>query len=581
MPAPPTPTTPRVLLAMPETIWVQPGETGMLHFLLRGPSGAPLPGANVTFVIVDDPETPGAEAQGATLATASGTTSAGGFCDARITAGLHTVFRVRAASANATAEAVVVVAAGVVGSVDVAPFFPVPAGNLAAATATTIEILFFDNSACRDIPPRRPPQPARTMRSVPASGAVTHYEFVSTAVAHAIFGRALDGRGRVVALGCADLPGPTLVAGGAVQIALPLIDSGPDPVGRFAVTSQLAIVPPLAAVTGLEATWRDLTDCPLDPAQRWLDCTIDALGPTSDADPLDCVPATLPGGDGPLGDALGALRGTLLAGPDGNPTACRGPKTAGGGISADAQAQGLFGSPLPPALIHLEAAADDAAHLLDELKLRSTLEIRDGALGDYAVTHTLTEIAFALPGATTDVTLLPLGLPILSTLTTGTVRGDTLVIAEHGLTVRLGTAARAAFGTLSLVRRGLPGDAAGLVAAVAALAHTDDGVSAGCAALDATLCPRAGKPNGCLAAACNVGLGVLAERLDDSFDAVDGTDLDLYLQGEAPLLDPHGNGQADRLGDPAAQAGIWYVDLRPRGGRRTLEATWEAIRDGN
>jgi hypothetical protein len=566
---------------MPETIWLQPGETGTLAFLLSGPSGAPLPGAMVSFAIFDDPAIPDAEAQGATLATTSAVTNARGRCEVRITAGVATLFRMRATSANATADAVVAVSAGDVGSVDVAPFFPAPAGARGAASATTIEILFFDNRTCLSIPPRSPPQPVRTMSSVPASGAVAPYEFVSTKVTHAIFGRAVDGRGRILALGCVDLPGPTLVAGGTVQIALPLIDSGPDPLGRFAVTSRLAIVPPLAAVSGLEATWRDLTDCPLDPAQRWLDCTIDALGPTSDADPLDCVPASVPGGDGALGDALGALRGTLLAGPDGMPTACRGPKTAGGGISADAQAQGLFGGPLPPALIHLEAAADDAAHLLDELKLRSTLEIRDGALGTYAVTHTLTEIGFVLPGATTDVTLLPLGLPVLSTLTTGTVDDDMLVIAEHGLTVRLGTAARAAFGTLSLVRRGLPGDAAGLVAAIAALAHSDDGVLAGCAALDAALCPRAGKPSGCLAAACAGGLDALATRLDASFDAVDGTSLDLYLQGQAPLLDTHGNGLADRLGDPAAQAGIWYVDLRPRGGRRTLEASWEAIRDGN
>jgi hypothetical protein len=585
--APETPlpaTTPRTLTALPETIWVQPGDMGTLPFQLRGPSNAPLPGADVTFTIVDNPDTPGADAQGATLAAASATTDADGMCQARVTAGMPTVFLVRATSADATAEATIVVAAGVVGSVDVAPFFPSPAGDHSAALATTIEILFFDNSACHDIPPRAPPQSTRRMRSVSASDAVVRYLFVSTAVSHAILGRAVDARGVVLALGCTDLPGSALVAGAAVQIALPLVDTGPDPVGTFSATSVLDVAPPLAAAATLAATWRDLTDCPLDPAQRWLDCTTDALGPTSDVDPLDCVPATAPGGDGPLGDALGALRGTPLPGPDGKPTACRGSRTSLGAVSADATVQGLFGSPLPSALVHLEAAGDDAAHLFDQVKLRSTLDLRAGATpSDVSLTHTLTELTFALPGASVDVALLPLGLPALSTQALGTIEGGLLTIAEHGFTVRLGTAGRVAFGTLGLARRGLPPDAPGLVVALAALAHSDDGSLTGCAAVDAALCPQVGRPAGCLVAACASGLGALATQLDTAFESADGEGLDLYLAGRAPLLDTHGDGRADRLGDlqVPSQAGTWTVDLRPRDGRRTIAARWEAIRGGN
>src|SRR5207302_5005683 len=83
------------LVAAPETTWVRPGETGPVAFVLSDASGSPVLGATVSFAIVDDPETPGTEAQGATLAVASATTDATGTATAQVTAGLVTVFRVR------------------------------------------------------------------------------------------------------------------------------------------------------------------------------------------------------------------------------------------------------------------------------------------------------------------------------------------------------------------------------------------------------------------------------------------------------------------------------------------------------
>ena len=585
-PSAPATTAPRTIAATPQTVWVQPGAMGTVAFTVSGPSGAPLPGAVVTFTIVDDPATPGTAAQGATLATTTATTDANGACAAHVTAGLLAVFRVRATSAGQTAEVVVVVAAGVVGTVDVAPFFPAPAGATAAAVATSVEVLFFDNKACRDLSLRAPPAPARTALAVSAAGGVARYDFVSTSVSNAVIGRALDANGVAQALGCTDLPGSALVAGGVVQAALPLVTSGPDPTGSYDATTTLQIAPALAAAASIGATWSDLTACPLDPAQRWLDCTIDALGPATANDPLDCVPATTPGADGALGDALGALRGTAVLGPDGAPTACRGSKDASDAESVDAVLAGLFGSPLPAAFVHLAAAADDAPHLFDELHLHSTLTIgaiAGAPLSAVSITHTLTSVDFVLPGATANVPLQPLGLPALTVATTGTADEGTLAIAQHGFTARLGTAARVAFGTLGLGRRGLPTTSHALVAALAALAHTDDGTLVGCAAFDEVLCARVGQATGCLVAACAAGLEALAQRLDGSFTAADGTDLDLYLTGAAPLLDTHGDGLADRLGDlqAGAQAGTWSVDLRPRGGRRVLAGSWEAIREGN
>jgi hypothetical protein len=569
--APPSPTTPRSLSAAEETVKVPPGGTAVLGFALAGPTGAPLPGAPVSFAIINLPI---GAAQGATLNEASAVTDADGRCTARVSAGLATVFRVRATSANATAEVAVVVGAGQDGAIEVAPFFPVPAGAHAAAVATSIEVLLLDNRSCSGIDLRNPPESARSSHTVPASGATVPYGFLQTNVSYAIVGRARDGGG-VRALGCTDLPGSVLVVGGSVQVALPLIDAGPNPAGTYVATSPLPISPPLPAAASLAATWRDLTDCPLDPAQLLLDCAIDALGPATD--PSDCIPTAA---EGPVGDALSALRGQFLLGPDGAPAPCRGSKAGGGAISIDATVQGMFGSPLPQAFIALASAAADAPHLFDQLRLRSTLDVRaTRSLTDVDVTHTLMSLSFTLPSASTDVSLVKLGLPVLAAQASGTVTDDLLTIEPHGFTVRLGQAARAAFGALSLARRGLPATAPEVVAAVAALAHTDDGQLAGCVAIDEVLCPRVSQPAGCLVTACATGLNVLAARLDAAFAAADGTDLDLYLAGSAPLLETRADGLADRLGDvPGGHAGTWNIDLRPRDGRRTAVAPWEAVR---
>jgi hypothetical protein len=426
----------------------------------------------------------------------------------------------------------------------------------------------------------------RTVRTLPPQGGVARYEFVETTQSDAVVGRAFDGRGAIQALGCVDLPGASLIDGGTVQVALPLNDASPDPVGVFAATSELQLWPAPPAAEALAAPWRDLADCPLDPAQLWLDCTIDALGGVAAGDPIDCAPATAPGAEGALGDALAAHRGTWLLGADGQPTPCRGPRDSGGSASAEAVLLGLFGSPLPAALVQLGAIGDEAGHLLDAVTVRSTLEVRPGARdGAYQVTHTLGEVVFGTtPGAVKEVALLPLGLPALAAATTATVSGGALVIDAHAMTLHLGSAARVAFGSLSLAQRALPPDAPGFVAALAELARSPDGALRGCPALDAALCAQAGRAAGCLQAACTAGLTALGARLDAGFDAADGDGLDLYLSGSAPLLDPHGNGFADRLGDfeasPPAPA-TWSAELRLQAGRAALTARWAAVRIAN
>ena len=58
--------------------------------------------------------------------------------------------------------------------------------------------------------------------------------------------RATTNTASSIALGCIDLPEGSVLPDGVVAVALPLRDTVPSPVGRFAVTSQIAFRPPLA-----------------------------------------------------------------------------------------------------------------------------------------------------------------------------------------------------------------------------------------------------------------------------------------------------------------------------------------------
>ena len=564
----------RVLVAEPATLGLSPGASGSVRFVLTS-GGVPIAGQSVTFAIGD-----AVKAQGATLAASAAVTDVSGAAAVTVRAGLEANFSVRGAAGNAHDEVFINVAAGAFGSVVALPFLA-PTSS-AATRASVFEVLFFDGMSCREMVPARPPdaKPQRSRR-LPVGEAPFRFDNVGTDQGGALVGRATDSLNVVVAVGCVDLSGSSLLAGGVVEVALPLDDAVPDPVGSFAVTSNFLFSPPLAAAAALAAPWRDLADCPLDPVQLWLDCTMDALSPATADDPLDCVPALAPGGEGTLGDALGARRGAFIVDGGGEATACRGPRDPGGAVSLDAVLLGLFGSPLPAALAALPAVADDAAHILDRMNLKSVLEVGPGGTAaSYIVTHTLASASFGPTTAQVEAPLAPLALPILTAYTTASTSDGQLVIGSHGFTLRLGTAARSAFAKLALESRGLPGDAAGLVAGLAGLARSADGSAAGCEAMDGALCPLVGRLPGCLTAACEAGLTALAARLDAGFDAADGTGIDLYLAGSAPLVDSHGNGLANHLGtsSPDLRIAVWSADLRTALGRSILTASFDASR---
>jgi hypothetical protein len=571
-----TPSGDRVLTASPARIKVGPNEIGSARFVLTS-GGVPIAGQTVSFTIIDDPDMPGVEAQGATLVDSSAETDVAGVATVGVRAGLETTFTVRAMVGSAHADLTIDVTESDVGSVMVAPFFA-PNSNAEART-TSIELRFFDDGRCADFNLAAPPDPHQLDRkgTLPKSGGTKRYDVVRTAGSHAVVGDALDAHGIAVAVGCVDLAGSSLVAGGVVEVGLPLHDAIPDPVGSFAITSTLAFVPPLAATTAIAAAWRDLGDCPLDPAQLFLDCMIDALSPETAADPLDCNP--IPGGEGVLGDALAARRGELLGSSN-----CRG-ASDGSTPTLDAIAMGLFGTPTPALVVALPAIGEDAVHLLDRFRLSSTLDVQSaGRPDEYVVTHTLLGARFGPPAiaGTAQVDFAQLALPALTAYATATTRDGLLVVDSHGFSLRLGRVARTGFGAAALTPRGVsPADAGGLIAALAALAKSEHGAFSRCAAFDDALCAAVGRAPGCLAAACPAGLSTLAAKLEAAFDAADGTGLDLYLAGWASLLDTHGDGSARQLGSPSdPTAGAqWSVDLRTAAGRSRITAAFEGVRE--
>jgi len=557
--------------------------------------GVPVGSAAVTFAINGAPLIPGTDQPGASLTDASAMTDVSGAAtigvsvDARV--GLANLFSIHATAGSAHADVTVVVADQNAGTVVVAPVFPNP--ETPGRATSGINLWFVDGKRCAELDPAQPPtvQNAR-YAMLTASGEKASFKFVTVTRPAAALGRASDGHGDLIALGCIDLPELTVLPDGVVEVALPLRDALPAPEGSFAVTSPIAFDPPLAAAAVVAAPWRDLSDCPLDPAQLLLDCIIDALSPETAADPLDCRPNPAPGGEGTLGDTLMARRGVPLKDAAGADTGCRGARDGTGAPSLDAVALALFGTPTPPLLVALPTIAEDAVHILDGVTLSSTLDVQPaGRTGEYLITHTLNRAQVKLRlkdkgvDLSADVALPPLALTALTAYTTGTTRDGLLIVDEHGFSLRFGRVARAGFNEVALVPR-LPAqatpDVGGLVTEIVKLAHFGDPESplTSCAAFNALLCP-ASDPE-CLATPCSDGLVALTNRLNGVFDAADGTGLDFYLAGSAPLLAAHGSSSAHQLGanlNDLSNPARWSVDLRTVSGRTRLSTSFVGVRN--
>ncbi len=353
------------------------------------------------------------------------------------------------------------------------------------------------------------------------------------------------------------------------------------PSASFAVTSTLTFAPPLAAAAVLAARWADLSDCPLDPAQLWLDCTVDALS-TSASDPLDCVPAAAAGGEGQLGDAIAARRGAWLTDGTGAAIACRGARDAGGQRQPGRAGAGAVRQ--PDAAGRGRAAGDRRATRRRSWAAsgwRRRWRWRRRRSPGPTRSPTRCKPRCSGPGWTVSVLLAPLGLPVLQAVTSATIderRAEHRAARLHAAP-RVGGArgVRAAGAGAARVSRGR-----GRLRRRPVRAGASAGGASGCDALDATVCPASADRPAVWLAACRAGLDALAARLDAGFAAADGPDLDLTLAGTAPLVAVPGGLRAHYLGVGEIQSSrgaVWTATVRTSVGSSTLFADFQGVRN--
>jgi hypothetical protein len=585
---PPLPVAPTIepasIEATSDTVAMGPGESRQLVFYLRGSQGEAVPGAVMYFSILDNADTPGSG--GAQLSFSSALTDDDGMVTLQVIAGKLAAtqkpleFKVEASAGTASPLDIPIFVTTVArASVEILPVFPdrPPTDN----SATTTNIYFYDDTSCASVSLDHPALPLRGVRPLPLGDPPATFTSVVTNGVHAVLGLAVNANQKVVAKGCSNLLGDSLSSEQPMRIQLPLSWIYPSPVGSFRAVSKFPFATPLPGTVSVQNTWQDLSDDGCDPARLWLDCTIDALSGESAEDPLDCQP--VPGAEGPLGDLLAARRAT-----PGKSGTCADP-------SLDAKVLALFPAASLGA-IDLPNLPTELGQALTSLTIESTLTVTaTGPKNSFNVDHDLT--AIDLPGATvhSSIPMTALAPPVHeAAFVSGVTEAGKLKIgtaaSPHGFTLELGSAARSTFATSSLkTRLGVTSvSVSAFIQAMVNLATRDEGGTTlrGCEALDSLLCAEVGQAPGCVGAACRDGVAALIRRLDTSFAALDGPDLDFFLSGDAPMVDRDGDGSADALGGgtsglpssvPVAP-GLWSASFRSRSGITTIYGSWTAER---
>lgn len=560
-----------VLVAASETLALPPGAPAQVDFRLSDLQGRARPNRTLTFALVEE-ESSGAG--GALLETPVGLTDTQGTFSARLRAGAAARFLLRARHGS-DLEATVTVTVAPVTTANAQAFVVSQPGQ----TPASLELRLYEGGDCDQLgPDAPPPEDPLYVARIPAAG-TWRLPPLTRRGQYAVLARGLDQSGALFAFGCVTFDGASLLQSALVNIPVPMGLAAPVLTGRYELASELAFAPaPPAGAVAVAEAWAGLSRCPQDPAQLWLDCTLDALGgPSTRDDPLDCQVGP---DEGPLGAQLAARRGLAL--PD--KPACRGLEDEGGLPSAEAMVRALFPvppSPLAPRVAALAELGRKAAGLFDRIRLSSSLVFyRTGRDGELAFDHIVRSMGFPVgdgfyPLAAFDRP----GRFSRFRRATVTEAGTRLELSRHGFGLRLGSAARRAFALRALIAGEWPEEERAFVDALASLA--DDGERKGCPALDARLCPELGQPEGCLLAACMQGLSGLTARLTAGFEALDGDDLDLFMEGAATLLDRSPDGTVRALGSLKLERGgpgLWTGESRGAEGTSNLTGLWIGVR---
>jgi hypothetical protein len=580
--------------AAPDALVIRPGSSGRIRFVVRDERGLAVPNYPLDFAVVEADSGDGTvDAQ---LSTERGLTDGTGSASLEIIVGnlssdnRPAAFSVKATCPGSTegAQADILVTTNAY-SVEI---LPLPSdGLLGANSVVTTRLLFFDDATCGELDltnlnaaPTRPRSPHTV-----AANATFVFSGVAASGSHAVVGFGLDSNTFVQIGGCIDIPGAALLESETIRATLIMDRLFPVPVGTFQAKSDFTLQPPPSELATIQSAWQQWTRCPLDPAQLWLDCTLDALATDPTTDPLDCVPVS--GAEGPLGDLVSHRRGTVVAPTAGTTsgatdTPCLGQNNSSGGKSLESTVADLFATASAQLQeARLGAFPDEIATLLAGIHIDSQMTITTGSdVNIYLVKHDLLDVSF--PAALAPITFKTptLGLPVASVSgILATLKAGQLLVPNHGFTLRLGTTARYAFEATSFKSRGVH-DSQSLVSSVFGLAQVLDGgtVLSGCAALDAAVCDQLGQGRNCLVDACQRGLGALASKLSGAFDSLDGKSLDFFLSGSTPVVDLDGDGRADalglggRTGSVSAGLGLWLATVDAKGGGYVVNGSWTA-----
>jgi hypothetical protein len=561
---------PAAIEATSDTVAIPPGGTRQLLFRLLGSDGEPVPDAVMNFVIMDDRETPGSG--GAHLSFSTSLTDSDGAVTLEVIAGHGAIdqrpltFNVHASAKSVALDLPIFITSSPLASVVIMPFYPDQ--TLGDDPVTTTNIYFYDGMSCSTVELTHANSPVRQVRTLSSDSPPPVFTSVVTSGVHAVRGVATGAHAGIVAQGCADVPGASLSANQTLLVRLPLARVHPSPAGTFSAVSQFVFPTPLPGTASARDIWKDLSNHPCDPARLLLDCIIDALS-SSASDPLDCVPVA--GGEGVLGDLLVARRAV-----SGGSRICADQLDASGRPSLETLASALFSNSTTDAL-RLDKLPDELVNAVTRLSVESTVAVTETSIpNQFNIDHILTAIDLPNAAVHSSITMTALAPTVWKApLVSGDYLVGPLKLDSHGFTLRLGAAARFTFATASLAPRVGRADIAAFVTALVQGATRNDGntVLQGCAALDSLLCSDIGLASGCARAACQAGLDALVQRLDASFSALDGLDLDFFLSGSALPIDRNGDLQADAL-----TTGIWRADFKSRTGTTNVYGSWTAER---
>ena len=531
-------------------VGLRPGAEAQLRVRYTAPSGVAIKEGQVRFAIFGDPS-------GSTLSADRANTDANGVATITVRAGAgNSSFQVTA-SAQGSADALfyIEVSDKGFGSISVSAQY---SGALPRIQLVSITHFLLPGGACVGVDPISPSGVLRSRNATKLEEAVL-FTAIALGSARAVLTRAVTSDGRARASGCVEVPGSVFKADRLLALTVELRDLAPRLQGEYQLDTVVTLPGGSASAPSWPrpladalTPWDDLSDCKRDPAQKLLDCVVDAMDA---ADPLDCVVAQ----PSAAAAAIQAERGALTSG-------CRGIYTVRATPSLEKQLYArmeLKGKTTLSALAQIPAAARTQ---FSRLTLTSTLTLTALSSESRAVgRHELESVALGPSTSAASFKVSEIGLANWSAHPVEARVSNTWVLklSSHQLSLRLGLLAREALSRGVLKPAKLPGASTALVAQILGLLKIDSGGKSltGCDALQDMVCSAARLGPKCLGQACQLGAAALATSLDQGFSLLDKhAAADLTLSGEVELKDESGDLKIDRLGTTALP-GVWQMTL--------------------